>query len=348
MIKRVWAEIDLDAIRSNFALIKQKANGAKICCVIKDNAYGHGAVKLAKLYEKLGANYFAVSNIGEAIDLRNNQIETPILILGYTPIENAADLVKYNITQCVYSLDYAKALNDLGLKLKCHLKVDSGMNRLGFKDINEMLETCKLPNLYFEGIFTHFADSKNKEFSDSQFAFFMNAIKELNSKGINFEIRHCANSDNIFMYPEHNLDMVRPGIILYGLGGYPGLKQALKLKSVISHIHYIKKGESVGYSRKFIADKEYKIATIPVGYGDGFLRYNSGRNTVLINGKEINIVGNICMDQFMADVTDHDVKIKDEVTIYNDLEAYAANIGTISYELICNINNRVPLLYLND
>ena len=345
MGNRVWVEIDTKAIEHNYGVIKQKAGNAKICCVVKDNAYGHGADKLSLIYEKLGASYFAVSNIDEAIALRNNGIKTPILILGYTNVEDAYLLNKYDISQCVYSLIYARQLNEKGIKIKCHLKVDTGMNRLGFKDISEMKQAYNLDNLLFEGIFTHFAYSENEESTRTQFQIFDNAIKELEKDNITFKIRHCANSASIFRYPEYNLDMVRPGIVLYGLGGYPELKQALTMHSIISHIKYIEKGETVGYNRTFVADKRIKVATIPVGYGDGFLRVNKGKNTISINGKKARILGNICMDQMMVDVSDIDVNLLDEVVIYDDLEEYARNINTISYELICSINHRVPIIY---
>jgi alanine racemase len=345
MSNRVWVEIDTKAIEHNYEVIKQKAGNAKICCVVKDNAYGHGADKLSLIYEKLGASYFAVSNIDEAIALRNNGIKTPILILGYTNVEDAYLLNKYGISQCVYSLIYAKHLNEKNVKIKCHLKVDTGMNRLGFKDIQEMKQAYNLDNLLFEGIFTHFAYSENEESTRTQFQIFDNAIKELEKDNITFKIRHCANSASIFRYPEYNLDMVRPGIILYGLGGYPELKQALTMHSIISHIKYIEKGETVGYNRTFVADKRIKVATIPVGYGDGFLRVNKDKNTISINGKKARILGNICMDQMMVDVSDIDVNLLDEVIIYDDLEEYARNINTISYELICSINHRVPIIY---
>lgn len=347
MEKRTWAEIDLSKIKDNYNLIKDKVNGAKMCPVIKDNAYGHGAVKLGKLYEELGASYFAVSNINEAIKLRDGGISTPILILGYTPIIDAIKLHDYNITQAVFSLDYAKKLNDKGIKIKCHLKVETGMNRIGFTNKEEMLEACGLDNLEFEGIFTHFSDYLDDEYSTYQFNNFINSIKYLNDNGVNFKIRHCANSGTIFKHPEYCLDMVRPGIILYGLGGFDGLKQVLTLKSIIIHIKDVKKGEAIGYDRTFIANKDMKIATIAIGYGDGYFRYNKGKNTISINGKQANIVGNVCMDMLMVDVSDIDCKLYDEVIVYGDLEKIAKNIDTISYELICAINSRVDIIYIN-
>lgn len=345
MENRAWVEIDLDAIRHNYKIISEKSNGAKICPVIKDNAYGHGAVVLAKLYEELGASYFAVSNIDEAIQLRENGISLPILILGYTPIKEAINLNKYNITQTIYSLEYGKSLNKQGYKINCHLKIETGMNRIGFKDYKEMEEVCNLDNLSFEGIFTHFSDCLNDEYSAYQFDNFNKAINYLESKGITFKIKHCANSGTIFKHPFYHLDMVRPGIILYGLGGFDGLRQALSLKAKVIHIKEVKKGEAIGYDRTYFASKDTKVATVSIGYGDGYFRYNKGKNTIEINGKQANILGNICMDMCMVDVSDIDCKLYDEAIIYGDLDKIASNIDTIPYELICAINHRVPKKY---
>lgn len=346
MDKRAWIEIDLNKIKDNYNLIKEKADGAMICPVIKDNAYGHGAVRIARLYEELGADYFAVSNLKEALILRDNEIKKPILILGYTQIEEARLLNEYDITQCIYSLDYAKAVNAIGVDIKCHLKIDTGMNRIGFKDVDEMIEACKMENLKFEGVFTHFSDCLDDDYSKFQYDNFMSALSKLEEAGITFKIRHCANSGTIFKHPFYHLDMVRPGIILYGLGGFEGLKQALCLKSIITHIKTVHKGEAVGYDRKYIADKDVKVATVAIGYGDGYYRYNSGVNTVNVNGVECPILGNVCMDQMMIDACNVTCKLYDEVIVYGDINKIAANLNTIPYELICNINNRVDVKYI--
>ncbi len=346
MSKRTWVEINLKNIEENYNLIKKQANGAMICPVIKDNAYGHGAVRLAKLCEKLHADYFAVSNIEEAIELRDNGVVTPILILGYTPVDDGRLLNEYNITQCIYSLEYAKELNNLNVDIKCHLKIDTGMNRIGFKDVDEMREAYLLSNLNFEGVFTHFSDCLDDEFSKKQFDLFMNYINKLESIGITFKIKHCANSGTIFKHPFYHLDMVRPGLVLFGLGGFAGLKQALTLKSVITHIKDVKKGEPIGYDRKYIADKDIRVATVAIGYGDGYSRLNSGRNVVYVNGVACPILGNVCMDQMMIDISNIECSLYDEVLIYGDLDKIASNIYTISYELICDINARVDKFYI--
>lgn len=346
MSKRTWVEINLKNIEDNYNLIKNQACGAMICPVIKDNAYGHGAIRLAKLYEQLKADYFAVSNIEEAIELRENGITTPILILGYTPLEDARLLNEYNITQCVYSLVYGKELNEYNVDIKCHMAIDTGMNRIGFKDVEEMKEAFYLDNLKFEGVFTHFSDCLNDAFSKKQFDLFISYIEDLSKAGINFKIKHCANSGTIFKHPYYHLDMVRPGLILCGLGGFEGLKQALTLKSVITHIKDVKKGEPIGYDRKYIASKDIKVATVAIGYGDGYSRLNSGRNVLYVNGKPCDILGNVCMDQVMIDVSNVECSLYDEVLVYGDLDLIAKNIYTISYELICDINSRVKKIYI--
>jgi len=345
MDKRVWIEVDLNSIKSNFDIIKTKAAGSKICCVIKDNAYGHGAVRLAKLYQQLNVDYFAVSNIEEALELRQNDIVTPILILGYTPIEKAKLLNELNITQCIYSLKYANDLDSKGFKIKCHLKVDTGMNRIGFVDIEEMKKALALNNLEYEGIFTHFANSEDDNLISLQYNKFIGVINELCSNGYEFKIRHCANSMSLFLHPEYNLDMVRPGIVLYGLKGHQRLSQSLKLKSVISHIKTVKKGEGIGYNHKTVLECDCLVATVPIGYGDGYERINAQRNCITVNGIKCRILGNICMDQLMIDISNVKCSLYDEVEVYGDIEECAKNIDTISYELVCSIDSRVPIVY---
>lgn len=347
MKERAWIEVDLANVRYNYNFIKAKVNGAMICPVIKDDAYGHGAIKLGLLYEQLGCDYFAVSCFDEAKTLREGGISKHILILGYTQVEHAKELSELNISQCVFGLEYAKSLNDCGYKIKCHLKVDTGMNRIGFKDHDEMYEAYNLENLDFEGIFTHFAKATDKEFTQTQYDCLMNAINELENRGCDFKIRHCANSNGIMLYDKYTLDMVRPGIILYGLGGYSELRPAMKLKSIITEIKTCVVGETIGYERNYKVTKDAKVATVAIGYGDGFFRANSGKNKVCINGVNCDIVGNICMDQLMVDVSDVDCKTNDEVNMYVDFEECATNLGTISYELICAIDDRVKIEYKN-
>ena len=377
--KRFWAEIDINAAEKNFNIIKSKLNSkTKLCCVVKANAYGHGAVYLSKLYETLGADFFAVSNIEEAMQLRNNGISTPILILGYTPTSCASILAENNISQSVFSYSYAKELskcatND-GVKVKIHIKLDSGMGRIGFDCIHSredmlksVIDVCNMSGLENEGIFTHFAladdGEDGAEFTRLQYERFVSAVDELKQRGVEFEIKHCANSATTFEYPEYHLDMVRVGVVLYGVApsnkvhGCEELTPVMSLKSVISMIKDIEKGDTVSYGCTFKAEKKTKIATAPVGYADGFWRSNAENGTqMLIRGQRVNIVGRVCMDQLMLDVTDvKGVKEGDYITLIGadkdeliTADELAKNNGTIGYEMICAIGERVPRFYIKD
>ena len=377
--KRFWAEIDMNAAEKNFNLIKSKLSPTtKLCCVVKANAYGHGAVYLSKLYEKLGADFFAVSNIEEAMQLRNNGISTPILILGYTPTSCATILAENNISQSVFSYSYAKELSKCavadGVKVKIHIKLDSGMGRIGFDCIHKnddmiqsIVDVCNMQGLENEGIFTHFAladDGKDgAEFTKLQYERFLGAVEDLKARGIEFEIKHCANSATTLEYPEYHLDMVRVGVILYGVApsnkvhGCESLTPVMSLKSVISMIKEIEAGDTVSYGCTFKAEKKTKIATAPVGYADGFWRSNATNGTqMLIRGQRVDIVGRVCMDQLMLDVTSvKGVREGDYITLigadkdeFISAEELARNNGTIGYEMICAIGERVPRFYIKD
>lgn len=377
--KRFWAEIDMNAAEKNFNLIRSRLQkGTRLCCVVKANAYGHGAVYLSKLYERLGADFFAVSNIEEAMQLRNNGISAPILILGYTPTSCTSILAENNISQSVFSLSYAKELSKSaradGVNVKIHIKLDSGMGRIGFDCIHEnerMLESiadvCNMEGLAPEGIFTHFAVADEgvdgAEFTRLQYERFMKAVDELKARNISFEIRHCANSATTFEYPEYHLDMVRVGVVLYGVvpshkvKGCESLVPVMSLKSVISMIKEIEEGDTVSYGCTFKAQKKMKIATAPVGYADGFWRSNAENGTqMLIRGQRVNIVGRVCMDQLMLDVTDvKGVREGDYITLIGSdkdesisADELANNNGTIGYEMICAIGERVPRFYIKD
>lgn len=377
--KRFWAEIDVNAAEKNFNIIKSKlSDNTKLCCVVKANAYGHGAVYLSKLYERLGADYFAVSNIEEAMQLRNNGISAPILILGYTPTECASILAENNISQTVFSYSYAKELSKSaksdGVSVKIHIKLDSGMGRIGFdcihdseKILDSVAEVCKMDSLVPEGIFTHFAvadeGADGREFTRLQYERFTNAIVALEERNIRFDIKHCANSATTFDYPEYHMDMVRVGVVLYGLApsgkvhGCEELTPVMSLKSVISMIKEIGEGDTVSYGCTYTADKKTKIATAPVGYADGFWRSNATCGTeMLIRGQRVNIVGRVCMDQLMLDVTDvKGVREGDYITVIGSdkgesitADELAKNNGTIGYEMICSIGERVPRFYIRN
>lgn len=381
--KRTWAEINLDHAAWNYTQIRKATRSdAKVCCVIKANGYGHNAVRLASLYETLGADYLAVSNLEEALQLRQNQITLPILILGFTPPECAIVLAKQNISQCVYSRSYGEALSQAamsdGVRVKMHIKIDSGMGRIGFQhrgghsELSDALAVCKLPCLKAEGIFTHFAVADDGEagvaFTAEQYRNFMDAIDYLNSRGIQFALRHCANSAAIFDKPEVaglpdvHLDMVRAGVVLYGLKpssltrNLPELKPVMALKSVISHIKTIQPGDTVSYGRTFTADSPRVIATVPIGYADGFWRLNSSGNCKMIVRDQLcPLVGRVCMDQLMLDITDaKGLSTGDIVTVFGDenglcsADQIAENTGTINYEVVCAVGERVPRFFLKD
>lgn len=382
ILRRTWAEIDLDAAAHNFQVVRAAIKpGVKLCAVIKADAYGHGAVRMAKEYEALGADWFAVSNLEEALQLRLSGITTPILVLGYTPAEEAKSLAEHQISQCVYSLEYAQALSHYaraaGVTVRMHIKIDTGMSRLGFyfqeigRDaaaVEEVKTACGLPGLYPEGIFTHFAVSdggaQGDTFTMRQFGCFKEMLELLEQAGIHFDVRHCANSAAIFDYSLSHLDMVRAGIVIYGLApsaelrAHPELRPCLALRSVVSHIKTIKPGATISYGRNYTAAAERRVATVPVGYADGYPRSLSPSGgvsaSVLIHGKRCPILGRICMDQLMADVTAlQDVRVGDLVTLIGrdqnetvTAEELAALEGTINYEVVCGISKRVPRVYL--
>ncbi len=376
IIKRTWAEIDLDAIERNFKAIKAHIGDTKICCVVKADGYGHGAVKLAKLYSELGTDFFAVSNIDEALELREHGIKEPVLILGYTPVALAKILAENNITQAVYGLGYARALSleavKAGVTIDVHIKVDTGMSRIGFmcqsfpednSSIEEIAEACALKGLNPCGIMAHFAVSdegeEGKEYTLAQLEAFEYTVKMLSDRGITFSVIHHANSGAVEYYKDSYLSMVRAGIILYGLAPNPAfdseveLKPAMSLKSTVAFVKKLRKGSTVSYGRTFTAERDMTVATVPIGYADGYFRSLSKEGYMTIKGKKAKILGRVCMDQTIVDVTDiEDVKIGDEVVLFsngenntptaNELASFA---GTINYEIVCAVSKRVPRFY---
>lgn len=365
-LHRAWAEIDTDALLHNFKIIKQTAD-SKVCAVVKANAYGHGVDIVAPLLQKAGADFFAVSNIEEAIQLRQIGITKPILVLGYTPCEFACELANNNISQCVYSYEYANELSKeaakYNLKIKIHLKLDTGMSRLGFdcrndniSGVDDAVKSAKLDGFEVEGVFTHFAVSDRNEhqedgFTAAQYNRFCKAINMLKSNGIDPEYKHCCNSAALCLDSDKHLNMCRAGIILYGLTPSAELKlpqdfkPVMSFKSVVSQVKTIHCGDTVSYGRTFKAEKDMTVATISAGYADGYFRLLSNKGYVLINGKRADIIGRVCMDQFCVNVTNiRDVKRGDEVLLFgNDLpvEQLADIVDTINYELVCAVSNRV-------
>ena len=374
--KRYWAEVDLGIARENYNLIRSRLNAdTKLCCVVKANAYGHGALPMANLYQSLGADFFAVANIDEAIGLRRGGIVRPILILGYTPPEYARVLSENSISQTVFSLDYAEELNSFaasaGVTIKIHVKLDTGMGRIGFsykdteniRSVEEIAAVCRMPSFIPEGIFTHFSvadeGDKGAEYTKAQYELFLDACKRLENMGISFSIRHAANSASAVAFPEYQLDMVRAGILLYGLLPSQkltceGIRPVLSLRSVVSFVKECKAGERISYGGDFVTSAGMKIATVPGGYADGYRRFAEGKQgCVLVNGKFAKITGRICMDQFMIDVTHIEgVKRGDIVTVLGEdggetisADSLASLWGTINYEVLCGIGERVPRIY---
>lgn len=373
--KRTWAEIDLDAVRHNFNLIKKASNNKKICCVIKADAYGHGAVQLAKIYLELGASLFAVADIDEAIELRNNNIDKDILILGYTPPECAKLLSEYKLSQCVYSYSYGKSLHDFAekekVKLKIHLKIDTGMGRIGFICLDEKSNGLKnavrilqMPNFKVEGIFTHMAiadgGENGKEFTTAQYTKFIFAKKHLEGNGAKFKYYHCSNSASILDFSDFADNTVRAGIILYGMEPSFNVVNKLPfipvmtLKTTVSHVKDVARGQSISYGRTFIAKQKMRVATISIGYADGFLRGSYIENRyVLVNGQPAKILGRVCMDQVMIDVTGISCHVGNEVIVFGKDKGFtpnevADNLKTIGYELTCSVGYRVPRVYMEN
>ena len=374
LLKRTWASVDLDALAHNYHAITGHIPGnCKFLGVMKADAYGHGAVPVSHALVELGAAYLAVSNLEEAVQLRRGGIRAPILILGYTPPMYAENMIYLDLTQEVHSLEYARELNDaLGgtnFILNAHLKLDTGMTRIGFTAygpeaaLEEMVEAANLPHLHVEGAFMHFcvADSRDpadEAFTRLQYRRFTQALDYLESRGIRPEIRHCCNSGATLLYPEYAMDMVRPGIMTYGV--YPSedtrdvlpLKPMLSLCTTVSQFREIPAGVDVSYGRTYTTPTDRKLAVLSIGYADGLLRSLSGRAQFLLRGKLVPVVGRICMDMCMVDVTDvPDVQVGDEVTIIGEerpCDILARQLDTISYEVLCGISKRIPRIYLQN
>ncbi len=367
-LHRTWAEIDLNALSHNFKILKEKANGSKIMAVVKADAYGHSAASVAPVLEQNGADYFAVSNIDEAVILRNLKITKPILILGYTPVDKVKVLHDNDILQCVYSKEYAVALSNEAVKnsvkIKIHIKLDTGMSRLGFDCRNNTLSgaadalfSAQLEGFLFDGVFTHFAnadnDIENRDgFTNEQYTRFSKTVEYFNSNGVTPNLVHCCNSAGFLLDSDKHSKLCRVGISLYGLSPSvdmsikTGLIPVMTVKSVVSMVKEINAGDTVSYGRTFKANQKMKIATVTAGYADGYPRLLSNKGYVLINGKKANIIGRVCMDQMCVDVSGiGDVKMGDEVILFGKellVDNLAETVGTINYEIICGISPRVP------
>ncbi|WP_297980112.1 alanine racemase [uncultured Oscillibacter sp.] len=371
ILRRTWAEIDLDALAHNYRQARNLiGSGVKYLGVVKADAYGHGAVQAAAQLERLGTDYLAVSSLDEARELRQGDILAPILILGHTPPEMVPQLIAHNITQAVSAQvkaeEYSAAASACGGVLRVHIKVDTGMSRLGFlvRDghfeggVEAIARSCALPNLEAEGIFTHFSvsdeDSGDSEtYTREQFGVFTRVLEALAKEGRTFAIRHCANSGALARYPEMYLDMVRPGIALYGAGADRerlGLRPVMTLKSSVSTIKVFDPGTDISYGRTFRTGGRTRVGVLPIGYADGFFRGLSGRMAVQTASGPAPVLGRICMDMTMVDLTGlPEVRVGDEVEIFGrnqPADELAAVLGTIPYELTCAVSKRVPRLYI--
>ncbi len=378
-LRRTWAQINLDALDNNIEQIKNVLRpGTGLCAVVKADCYGHGYAYTAQQMQESGADRFAVSNLAEALQLRKAGIDRPILILGYTPPDKTRELVYNDISQAVYSLAYAKALSDnasiCGVRVNAHIKIDTGMSRIGFlyhdsvddyPVIDEIEKACTLPGINPEGIFTHFssADCTDGElFTRLQYDLFLSAVDRLASRGIYFELRHCSNSAGILNYREMNFDMVRAGIILYGLYPSPSVERTVRLlpvmelKTVISMLKNIPADTPVSYGRTFTSKREMTVATVPIGYADGYPRRLSNKMSMLVNGRRAPVIGNVCMDQTMLDVTDiGNVYEGRQITVfgrdggaYISVDEVAEKAGLINYEVLCSLSRRVPRVYIKN
>ena len=378
-LKRTWAEVSLDNLEHNYRAIKNHIpEGCRFLGVMKADAYGHGAVPLSHALCELGAEYLAVSNLEEAIQLRRGGVRAPMLILGYTPASFADTMVFMDITQEVHSLEYAKeldtALAGTNYILNVHLKLDTGMTRIGFfaydheRTLPELLEVCGLPHLHVEGVFTHFcvADSKAPEdeaFTRTQYARFTAMLDALAAHGIRPELRHCASSGATILYPELALDMVRPGIATYGHApsedaeGILDLRPLMTVRTTVAQRREIPAGTSISYGRTYTAERDMRVAVLPIGYADGLLRGLSGKVSFRIRGRMARSVGRICMDMCMVDVSEiPEIRVGDEAALFGydtdgtllPCERIAQQAGTISYEILCGISKRIPRIYMQD
>ena len=367
--RRIYAKIDLDRIAANVeASFAGVPEGVRRCAVIKSNAYGHGAVAVAKRLQR-SIDFFAVATAEEALELREAGIFRPVLILGYVWPEDYKELIEEEVRIPIYREEDAEAVSSAaimaGMKALVHIKVDTGMNRIGFQlgdeDVDAVRRIRQLPGIQTEGIFTHFcrADEADKSYTAEQYEAFADFIRRVEDGAAPIPIHHCGNSAAILEMKDTHMDMMRLGIAMYGL--YPSdevsrdtqLLPAMELKSHIVHIKNVAKGAGIGYNHTAKLSSDRIIATVPVGYADGLPRLLSNKGSVLIRGCRAPIVGNICMDQFMVDVTDiPGAAFGDEVTLAGrdgdeeiTMDEVAALCGTISYELICSVGRRVPRVY---
>ena len=373
VLRRTWAEVDLDALAHNYRQARRMIGaGVRYLGVVKADAYGHGAVQVGRKLEALGADYLAVSSLDEARELRHGGISMPILILGHTPPEMVPELIRHHITQTVSARakaeEYSAAAAACGGTLRVHIKVDTGMSRLGFLvrgehfdgGVEAIAASCRLPHLEAEGIFTHFAaadedDPGSEAYTREQFDVFQRVLAALADQGQTFAIRHCANSGALARYPEMYLDMVRPGIALYGAGADVqrlDLRPVMTLKSCVSTIKIFDPDTDISYGRTYRTREKTRVGVLPIGYADGLFRGLSGRMSVWTEEGPAPVLGRICMDMTMVNLTGlSHVHVGDAVELFGQrqrVDVLAEILGTIPYELTCAVSKRVPRLYLEN
>ncbi len=376
--QRAWAEIDLDNIAHNVREIKKHLKpGVRLMGVVKADAYGHGVKETAKTILKNGADCLAVAFIDEAVQLRNCGIEVPIMILGNSAEESIDDLLEYDITPAVFTEEFAKKLSkratEQGKTAKIHIKVDTGMHRIGFlyggsekeNTVKKIMEISKLQGIEIEGIFSHLStsDEEDTAYTYEQFGRFMELTERLSAEGLDIPIRHIANSAALARFPELQLDMVRAGVIMYGMypskgADYHGiaLKPAMKFKTRIINVKEVEAGSAISYGRRYVTKEPQKIATIAVGYADGYSRVLSDKTMAIVDGVKVKQLGRICMDQCMIDVSSvNNINIGDEVTLFGEsgnvnipIEDVAELMGTINYEIACIVGRRIPRIYIRN
>ena len=376
-LKRSWAEIDLGALDYNVKQIRARLQpGCMLMGVVKADAYGHGAFHVARRLAACGVDWFGVSNLEEALELRRAGLTLPVLIFGVTPTEFAGVLARHGVTQTVYCADYAEELQAAaaacGVTVDVHIKLDTGMTRLGFlcddasfeRSVSELCAVAALPNLAARGIFTHFAaadayEDDSPAFTQRQIARFSRMVEALAARGVVFALRHCCNSSGVLSYPQAHFEMVRPGNLLYGMEpsaqcrGMLKLRRVMTLRSVVASVKRVGAGAQVSYGRTYTLPEDATIAVVPIGYADGYRRAFSRRARMLVNGRYAPVIGTVCMDQLMLDVSAiPEVRRGDPVVVMGEqgegcvsAEELAGLLDTINYEITCQLTKRLPRVY---
>lgn len=368
---RAWAEINLSAIAHNYREVVRHTNG-RVLCIVKANAYGHGAVQVAQRLASLDAAYFAVATVSEAIALREAGIQTPILVLGYLDAADMEDIVRYHITATICEMETARALSAEAERLKTelpvHFKVDTGMTRLGFPaweatTVDELLACAQLPYLKAEGMFTHFAaadtdDADSQAYTQTQFSQFLQLRQTLEARGLARLLCHCSNSGGLTQFAQMNMDMVRAGIVLYGYSPDPALasplnlRPAMTVKAKVVQVKQVPPHTSISYGRTYETQTQARVAVIAMGYADGYLRAGSNRAKILLGDMLVPVVGRICMDMCIVQLP-HGLEVHkgDEAIIFGadclTADDVARSADTISYEVLCALSERIPRMYFD-